>query len=65
MKRSEELKEKERKRFCPYCEQEILTAGFAYCQPCSVLLRYCVRCQTAVVRKATVCPRCGGELKWK
>ena len=49
----------------PYCEQEILTAKFPYCQPCGVTLRYCVRCQIAVVREATTCPQCGGELEWK
>ena len=61
---SEERKEKE-KPTCPYCEQEILTAKFPYCQPCGVTLRYCVRCQIAVVREATTCPQCGGELEWK
>jgi len=66
MKRSEEPKEKERKRFCPYCEGELLTAGFSYCQPCGVTLHYCVRCELAVVKEATVCPQCGGsELEWK
>ncbi len=65
MKRSEEPKEKERRCFCPYCEEEILTAGFLYCQPCGVTLRYCIKCQIAVVREATVCPQCGGELEWK
>ncbi len=65
MKRSEEPKEKERRRFCPYCEGEILIAEFPYCQPCGVTLRYCVRCQISVVREAEVCPQCGGELGWK
>ena len=64
MKRSEKPKE-EIKHLCPYCEEEILTAGFPFCQPCGVSLRYCVRCQIAVVREATVCPQCGGELEWK
>jgi len=65
MKRSEKANEKERKRLCPYCEEEILTAGFPFCQPCGVRLRYCVRCQIPVVREAAVCPQCGGELEWK
>jgi RNA polymerase subunit RPABC4/transcription elongation factor Spt4 len=30
-----------------------------------VTLRYCARCQIAVVREATVCPHCGGELEWR
>ena len=63
MKRSEQPKESG--CFCPYCEEEILMAGFPYCQPCSVTLCYCVRCQIVVVREATVCPQCGGELEWR
>ena len=65
MKRSEESKEKERKCFCPYCEEELVISALPYCQPCGVTLRYCVRCQIAVVRAARVCPQCGGELEWK
>jgi len=65
MKRSEKPNEKVKKHLCPYCEKEILTAGFPFCQPCGVSLRYCVRCQIPVVREATVCPQCGGELEWK
>lgn len=65
MKPSEEPEERGKKRFCPYCEGEILTAEFPYCQPCGVTLRYCARCQIAVIREAMVCPQCGGELKWR
>ena len=65
MKRSEEPKEKQRRCFCPYCEEELIISVLPYCQPCAVTLRYCMRCQIAVVREATVCPRCGGELEWK
>ena len=65
MKRSEEPKEKERRCLCPYCEEEILTAVFPYCQPCGMTLRYCIKCHIVVVREATVCPQCGGELEWK
>ena len=60
-----ESREKESKPRCPYCEQEILAAGFAYCQPCGVKLRHCARCETVVVREVEVCPQCGGELEWK
>ena len=65
MKGNEEQKAKEQKRSCPYCEEEIFTAGLPFCRPCSVTLRYCVRCQVAVAREETVCPQCGGELEWK
>ena len=65
MKRSEEPKEKEKRCLCPYCQEELAISPLPYCQPCSVLLRYCVRCQIAVAREATVCPQCGDELKWK
>jgi len=53
------------KRTCPYCEGQILEAGYPYCKPCGVTLRFCGRCQIVVEREATVCPRCGGELEWK
>jgi RNA polymerase subunit RPABC4/transcription elongation factor Spt4 len=65
MKKSKEPKEKERKRVCPYCEEEILMAEFPYCRPCGIVLRYCARCHIAVVREAEVCPQCGGELEWQ
>ena len=65
MKRSEEPKSKEKKCFCPYCEEELVISVLPYCQPCAVTLRYCIRCQIAVVREAMVCPQCGGELEWK
>ena len=62
---SEKLKGKEKKRVCPYCEEEIQVAGFPFCKPCGITLRYCVHCQIAVEREATVCPQCGGELEWR
>ena len=63
MKRSEEPKES--RCFCPYCEEELAISPLPYCQPCGVTLRYCIKCRIAVVREATVCPHCGGELEWK
>jgi len=63
MKRSE--KPKERRCICPYCEEEVAISILPYCQPCGVTLRYCARCQIAVVREAEVCPQCGGELERK
>ena len=61
----EDPKKKEKQRACPYCEGEILIAELPFCKPCGVTLRYCIRCQIAVVREAEVCPQCGGELEWK
>jgi hypothetical protein len=65
MKKREELKEKKEEHVCPYCEEEIAVSCFPYCKPCGVTLRYCVKCQKAVAREATVCPQCGCELEWK
>ncbi len=62
MKRSEEPR---KSCFCPYCEEEVATPLPPYCQPCGVTLRYCVKCQIAVVREVEVCPQCGGKLEWK
>ena len=64
MKRSEEeMKKEERGCFCPYCEEELAISAPPYCQPCSVTLRYCIKCKIAVVREATVCPQCGAEIR--
>ena len=68
MKESKESKEPisvEKKRFCPYCEEEIMLAMLPYCQPCGVTLRYCRNCQIAVPKEAEVCPQCGGKLEGK
>jgi hypothetical protein len=62
---SEELKQKRKRCFCPYCEEELVISGLPYCQPCGVVLHYCTNCQIAVVREAEVCPQCGGKLEWK
>lgn len=65
MKKSNETKNKEGKCTCPYCKEEIAVSPPSFCQPCGVTLRYCVRCQIAVVREAKTCPNCGGELEWR
>ena len=65
MNRSEQPREKERRCFCPYCDEELAISPPPYCQSCEVTLRYCIRCKIAVAREATVCPECGGELEWK
>lgn len=64
-KKCEKPTKKAREHVCPYCEQAITVASFPYCQPCGVVLRYCVRCKVAVAREAEVCPQCGGALEWK
>jgi hypothetical protein len=65
MKKTKEPKEKKGRCFCPYCEEEVVISVMPYCQPCDVTLRYCARCQIAVVKEAEACPQCGGELEWK
>ena len=65
MNTNKEPREKERRRVCPYCEEEILIAEFPVCQPCGVSLHYCTKCQIVVEREAETCPQCGGELEWK
>ncbi|MFQ5925154.1 MAG: zinc ribbon domain-containing protein [Dehalococcoidia bacterium] len=60
MKRSEETKK--RGCCCPYCEEEIVREPTLFCQPCQVELRYCLKCNIVVERKAKVCPQCGQPL---
>ena len=62
MKRSEETKSKD-KCLCPYCEGEIALDYFPYCQTCQVKLRYCLKCNIVVERKARVCPNFGQPVK--
>ncbi|MFA4837680.1 MAG: hypothetical protein WC749_16645 [Dehalococcoidia bacterium] len=57
--------EKKERPACPYCEEKIVTAEFPYCKPCEVSLLYCANCRISVVREATCCPECGGELEWR
>ena len=61
MKESE--KPKKPATFCPYCDEEIALEPFPYCRPCQVTLRYCLRCNIVVKRKAKVCPQCGQTLE--
>ena len=51
------------KCLCPYCEEEIPCSPLPICQPCGVTLRYCAKCQIAVEKEATVCPKCGGPIE--
>ena len=60
-----ELREKDQRPSCPYCEEEIISAKYPFCKPCEVSLRYCTKCQIAVAREETICPQCGGELEWR
>jgi len=63
MNRSEEPKEKERRCFCPYCDEELVISPAPYCQPCHIELRYCLRCNIVVEKTAKVCPQCGQTLE--
>jgi len=49
--------------FCPYCDEEIMTAGLPYCQACGVTIFYCPKCRKPLPRHNKVCPHCGAEIK--
>ena len=55
-------KEKER-RFCPYCDEEIVEAPLPYCQTCKVTVFYCPKCRKPVPRDKKICPNCGAKIK--
>ncbi len=59
-KKEPKMETGQQKCLCPFCEKEISCSPLAFCGPCGVNLRYCPRCQIAVEREATVCPKCGG-----
>ena len=55
--------EEKKSRFCPYCDEEIMSADFPYCQVCKVTVFYCPRCRKPLSRENRVCPHCGAEIK--
>ena len=58
-----EQERKERNLCCPYCDEEIMGIGLAYCQACGVTVFYCPQCRKPVARDKKVCPHCGAEIK--
>jgi len=58
-----EQKEKGKQLFCPYCDEEIMTADFPYCQACKVTVFYCPECRKPLPRDNRVCPHCGAEIE--
>ncbi len=58
-----EKKEKKGHLFCPYCDDEMVTVDFPYCQTCGVTLFYCPKCRQPLPRDKKVCPHCGAEIR--
>ena len=56
-------KPKKTATFCPYCDEEIALNPAPYCRPCQVELRYCLKCNCVVEKKANDCPQCGQSLE--
>ncbi len=56
-------KEKKEHLFCPYCDEEVMSADLPWCQACLVKLFYCPVCRKPVSREKRVCPDCGAEIK--
>lgn len=63
MKRNEEPKSKEKKCFCPYCEEELVISALLYCQACGITVFYCPECRKPLPRGNEVCPHCGAEIR--
>jgi len=57
-----EQREKEKRPFCPYCDEGIIEGELPYCQACGVTIFYCPQCRAALPRDSKVCPRCGIEI---
>jgi RNA polymerase subunit RPABC4/transcription elongation factor Spt4 len=58
-----EQKEKKEQIFCPYCEDEIMSAELPFCQSCNVTMFYCPQCRKPVPRDKKTCPHCGAEIR--
>ena len=59
----EKCSEEKEELFCPYCEEEIVSASLPYCQLCKITVFYCPECRRALPRYKRVCPHCGAEIK--
>ncbi|MFC2011217.1 zinc ribbon domain-containing protein [Chloroflexota bacterium] len=58
-----EQKEKEKHVFCPYCDSEVMTAEFPFCQACKITIFNCPQCRKPLSRDNKICPHCGAEIK--
>ena len=58
-----EEKAKEKRLFCPYCDEEIRAADFPFCQACKITVFYCPKCRQPVPRDNKVCLHCGAEIR--
>ncbi|MFC2006076.1 zinc ribbon domain-containing protein [Chloroflexota bacterium] len=56
-----EHKEEMKHSVCPYCDEEIMTADFPFCQACRITVFYCPECQQSLPRDSKVCPSCGAK----
>ena len=54
---------KEKRHFCPYCDEEIVKAAFPFCQDCGVATFHCPSCRKPVARENKVCPHCGAKVR--
>lgn len=55
--------QKKKRLSCPYCDEEMMVPGGAYCQACGIVVFYCPQCRKPVPRDKKECPYCGAEVK--
>ena len=53
----------EKKRFCPYCDEEIAEAAFPYCEACKLKTLRCPKCGMSVPIGKEKCPSCGADMR--
>ena len=51
------------RRFCPFCDEEIMKAALPFCQACGVTIFYCPECRKPLPRDKRVCPHCGADIR--
>lgn len=54
---------KQRKIYCPYCEEEMETTTSPYCKPCEIAFFYCPKCRKLISRSNKICPCCGADIR--
>ena len=58
-----EQKKKMEHCYCPYCDEELMSAASPFCQVCKATIFYCPECRRPLPRDNKLCPHCGAELR--
>ena len=55
--------EKQTKRHCPFCDEEIYQLNLPICSACHTAIIYCAVCHEPLPKNQKTCPKCGAKAK--